>query len=114
MKLNDCELVNSTTELFDKKYVFPFISIIYPIWITIYDLKNFMLQLVLKIYVFAKKTTDLIIMATRFNFLVMRMKKQGSKCVLNFSLLKKILGKHFNVFHKFPGTADKFIELFSV
>ena len=53
-------------------------------------------------------------MATRFNLLVMRMKKQGSKCVLIFSLLKKIFGKQFNVFHKFQGTADKFIELFSV
>ena len=73
-----------------------------------------MLQLLLKIYVFAKKTTDLIIMTTRFNLWVMQMKKQGSKCICIFLLLKKIFGKHFNVFHKFPGTADKFIELFSV
>ena len=30
------------------------------------------------------------------------------------SLLKKAFGKHFKVFHKFTGTANEFIKLFSL
>ena len=41
-----------TTELFDKKMSFPFISIAYRIWIAIYYLGYFVLQLVLKFYLF--------------------------------------------------------------
>ena len=44
----------------------------------------------------------------------MRMKKQGSECTRIISLLKKIFGKHLNVFQMFSYTADKFIQLFSL
>ena len=62
----------------------------------------------------ARATTDLINMVTRVNLLLIRIKKQGSKCVHIISLLKEIFGKHFKVYHKFGDSANGFIKLFSV
>ena len=59
----------------------------------------------------AETTTDLITMVTRFNLLLIRMKKQISKFTRIISLLKKIFGKHFKVFQKFTDTADRFIKV---
>ena len=43
------------------------------------------------------------------------MKKQGSESACIISLLKKVFAKHFNVFHKFSGTAYEFpMTLFSL
>ena len=67
-----------------------------------------------KIMRIARITTDLINMVTHVTSLLIRMKKQGSECYCIISLLKKIFGRHFVVFHKFADTDNKFIELFSL
>ena len=53
-------------------------------------------------------------MVTRVNHLLRVMKKQGSECVRIISLLKKIFGKIFKVFHKFADAANEFMKLFSL
>ena len=40
------------------------------------------------------------------------MKKQGSESVCIISLLKKLFGVHFELFHKFSYTDNEFIALF--
>ena len=62
----------------------------------------------------AGTTTDLINMVARVNLLLIRMKKQGNECAHITSLLKKILGKRFKVFHKLLDTANEFIKVFSL
>ena len=56
-----------------------------------------------------RKTTNLSNMVKPVGLLLIRMKKQGSECIRIVWLLKKIFGKHFNVFQKFANTADKLI-----
>ena len=48
------------------------------------------------------------------DILLIRMKKKGIECTLIISLLKNIFGKHLKVFHKFAGTPDRFVKLFSL
>ena len=53
-------------------------------------------------------------MVTHFNLLWLRMKEQDSECTRIISLLRKIFGKLFKLFHMFVSTADKFIKIFSL
>ena len=65
-----------------------------------------------KLYVLPRKPTDLINMVTYVTSLLIQMKKQGSESVCIISLLKKLFGVHFELFHKFSYTDNEFIALF--
>ena len=75
--------------------------------------KTFYASIDSEILCIVRTTIDLINMVELVNLLLVKMKKQGSECTLIISSLKKIFGKHFNVFHTFTDTTDKFNKLSS-
>ena len=61
---------------------------------------------------FARTTSDSNIFIRLANQLLKRIQRWGSKHRSIIPMLKKILGKHFNVFNAFADAADDFIKHF--
>ena len=79
-------------------------------WTALYHLKYFIPKSALKsVLHFPRTTTNLINMITCVNFLLIRMKKQGSECTPIIHYWKKYLRNTL----KFADTADEFIKLFT-
>ena len=94
-----------------KKVPFPYILITCLIWVAICCLKYFMLQLVQKFYILPGQQQILLILCQLSMFCWYGWKKQGNECICTISLLKKIFGKDFKLFHNSADTAGEFINL---
>ena len=103
-----------TADLFDKRDAFPIYINRIPWLDNNIPSQMFYASIDFEILHITRTTTYLINTVKRVGISLIQMKKQCSECTRITSLLKKIFGKRFKVFHKFSDTTAEFIKLFSL